>query len=183
MCRMHGPLAGSPTGIRNARKRSNHGGSDGPQKGNHRHYSDSPQDNDRDRIARCKSARVRLASFVPDLLVALASCTRAGRPLATSARSVPELGCRCPLSRNLAVCLSALFVDYGQGRHCRTMINGRCALKSGHFPITCRTGQIDPKEKYGAGRPSRLGHCVGSNSEWRQPAGRSCGYNPDRLVF
>ena len=59
----------------------------------------------------------------------------------------------------------------------------QCANGGQHFPIACRTGQIDPKEKYGAGRPSRLGRCVGSNSEWRQPAGRSCGYNPNRLVF
>jgi hypothetical protein len=64
-----------------------------------------------------------VSEFVPDLLVALAS----GRPLATPARSIPELGCRRPQSRNLAVgsrlCSSAM----GKAAICLTMNNGRCA--------------------------------------------------------
>ena len=49
--------------------------------------------------ARCNSARVRLASFVPDVLVALASCMHRADPLGTPASSVHELGCRRPLNR------------------------------------------------------------------------------------
>ena len=44
-------------------------------------------DDDRDRIARCKSARVRLASFVPELLVALSQVFAGCRPAALDDRA------------------------------------------------------------------------------------------------
>ena len=59
----------------------------GLQKGNHRPREDGPQDNGRDRITRCNSARVRLASFVPDVLVALASCMHRADLLALRRRA------------------------------------------------------------------------------------------------
>ena len=85
---------------------------------------DGQQDNDCDRIAGCKSARVRSGSFVPDVLVALASCML-GRLLDTPARA--RFTNSPPASAKSHGWFSALFVGYDESRHCLTMINGRSA--------------------------------------------------------
>jgi hypothetical protein len=76
--------------------------------------------------ARCNSARVRSASFVPDVLVALASCMRQA-DLSALRRA---LGSRTwlppPTSAKSGGWFSALFVAR-KVAICLTMINGRCA--------------------------------------------------------
>lgn len=59
------------------------------------------------RPVRRHSARVRLASFVPDVLVALASCI-IWQTLSALRHARFELGCHRPLARNLAVVLGSV---------------------------------------------------------------------------
>ena len=126
---------------------------------------DGPQDNDRDRIARCNSRRVRPARFVPDVLVALASSMRRADLSALRRALGSRTWLSPPTSAKSGGWFSALFVGYEESRRCLTMIYGRCA----QIPaVRRRLGERVKSTRCCRPRTAQYGRRTRESGRWRK---------------